>query len=95
MRVIWKGKDRCQGDEVFELSEGQLFSLTPPPRLVLLHEIKEWSYMVGEVLDEPSLEISEAKEGLHLFSVLRLQPFCHSLNFDWIHLCLAFRDDET
>jgi len=84
---------RC--DEVFELSKGQLFGLTPPPRLVFLHEIKEWSCMVGEVLDEPSIEISKAEEGLHLFSVPRLQPFSHSPNFDWIHLCLAFRDDET
>jgi len=90
MAFITKGEDRCRGDEVFELSEGRLFGLTPPPRLILLCEIKEWLCMVGEVLDEPSIEISEAEEGLDLFSDPRLRPFCHSLNFDWIHLCLAF-----
>ena len=46
-------KDRHQGDEVFELSEGRLFGLTPPPTLILLCEIKEWSCMMREVLDEP------------------------------------------
>jgi hypothetical protein len=60
--VLQKGKDWCQSDLLFEDSESSLFIETPFPQCVFFGKIKERLSMMGEILNEPSIEIGEAKE---------------------------------
>jgi len=51
--------------------------------------------MVGEVFDEPPVEISETEEGLHFLFIGRFRPVCHSHHFYWVHLDSVFGDDQS
>jgi hypothetical protein len=61
--VLWKGKDWCQSDLLFEDNESGLFIGTPFPQCVFLGKIKARSSMMGEILNELSIEISVSKSG--------------------------------
>ena len=51
--------------------------------------------MVGEVLDEPPVEISETKEGLHFSFTGRFWPVRHTRYFHRVHLNSVFRDNQS
>jgi hypothetical protein len=51
--------------------------------------------MVGEILNEPSIEIGEAKEQLHLFLVRWNRPFSNSAYLDGIHTDGIVRYDDS
>jgi hypothetical protein len=93
--VLWKGKDWCQSDLVFEDSESGLFIGTPFPWCVFFGKIKERSSMMGEILNEQSIKIGEAKEQLHLFLVRWNRPFGNSGYLDRIHMDRIVRYDDS
>jgi hypothetical protein len=92
--VFQKGKDWYQIDLFFEDSESGLFIGTPFPRCVFLGKIKERLSMMGETLNKPLIEISEAKEQFHLL-VRWNRPFGNSGYFDRIHTDGIVRYDDS
>jgi hypothetical protein len=80
--VLWKGKDWCQSDLLFEDSESGLFIGAPLPWCVFLGKSKERSSMMGEILNVPLIEIGEPKEQLHPFLVRWNRPFSNSSCYD-------------
>ena len=57
--------------------------------------IKQWLGQVRESLDEATVEIGEAQEGLYLLLATRCRPFRNSGDLHWVHLCLSMGDDES
>ena len=57
----------------------------PAPAGVVLGQIEERAGVFREVFDEPSIEVGEPEEGLHLLLVCRSGPFGDTGNLDWIH----------
>ena len=51
--------------------------------------------MFREVFDEPSIEVGEPEEGLHLLLVRRSRPFGDTGNLDWIHRDGVMGDDDS
>src|ERR1700679_2585307 len=82
--ILRKKKDGCRSDLVLEDGESSLFIGIPFPNCVFLGKVKERSGVMGEILNEPSIEVSEAKERLHLLLIRRNGPFGNAGNFDGI-----------
>ena len=61
-RVFWKSKDWCGGDLFLEDIESGLFVRAPFPHCVIFGKVKQGLGMMGEVLNELSVEVSEAQE---------------------------------
>ena len=93
--IFGKSKDWCRSDLFLEKSKGGLFVGTPLPNCVFLGKIKERSGMVGEILNEPLVEVSEPKERLHFLLVGRNGPFGNSSDFDRIHADGVVRYDNS
>src|ERR1700678_2760419 len=74
-RILRKKKDGCRSDLVLEDGESSLFIGIPFPNCVFLGKVKERSGVMGEILNEPSIEVSEAKERWHLLLIRRNGPF--------------------
>ena len=51
--------------------------------------------MMGEILNELSVEVSEAQEWLHFLLVEWNRPFGNSGNFDGIHADGVVRNDDS
>jgi len=51
--------------------------------------------VVGEVSDEPLVEVSKAKERLYLPLICQFGPFCHSCDFYRVHLYMVFGYDQA
>ena len=54
-------------------------------------ELVEWFCDLAVVFDELSVEVTEPKETLEFFQLLRCRPACQGLGFDGIHLDSPFR----
>jgi len=54
-----------------------------------------WVSMVGEVFNEPPVEISETKEGLHFSFIGWFQPVRHTCHFYQVHLDSVLRDNQS
>jgi hypothetical protein len=50
-----------------------------------LCKIEEWPYEFRVVLDESSVEVTEAKEFLDIFNSFGSWPIFNCFKFDWIH----------
>ena len=74
--------------------EGFLFLGTPVPGMIRSSEVKEGSSYGREVLDEVTVEVNKAYEGLHISPVLQDGPLVDSSNFNKIHRDLVLRDDQ-
>ena len=57
-------------------------------------EVEEGSSYGREVLDEVTVEVNKAYEGLHISPVLQGGPLADSSNFNKIHRDLVLRDDQ-
>ena len=86
MGVIWKDADWGGSDQPPQLFEGSLFQLSPFLSDVLLGKVKQGTSMVGELLDEPPVEVDKPNEGLDLFLVPQYRPFHYTGNLNWVHL---------
>ena len=51
----------------------------------------EWFCNFAIVFDKSSVEVTEPKEALEFFQLLRRRPACQGLSFDGIHLDFPFR----
>ncbi|ETW82567.1 hypothetical protein HETIRDRAFT_315729, partial [Heterobasidion irregulare TC 32-1] len=60
-----------------------------------LRKVVEGSSRGGEVLDEPTIEVSKAQEGLYFLEVLWSWPGGDSLNLDGVHGYVVRGDDES
>jgi len=49
---------------------------------------------LGEVADEPSVEVHKPYEGLDILGLHWLRPVCDSLDFNRVHCYMIFQDDE-
>ena len=94
MRVLWKGEDWCGSDLFFEDGKGGLFVGTPFPNCIDFGKIKDRPSMMGEILNKPLVEVSEAQEQLHLILVGWNRSFGNSSYFDRIHVDEIVRDDN-
>src|ERR1700678_1193046 len=73
--ILRKKKDGCRSDLVLEDGEGSLFIGIPFPNWLFFGKIKERSGVMGESLNEPSIEVREAKKQLPLLLIRRNGPF--------------------
>ena len=55
-------KDRAREEELFEFVKGSLASGGPIPAIVFLSEVQEGAGDGGVIGDEPTVEVSKAKE---------------------------------
>jgi len=62
--------------------------------MIGLSEVEEGSSYGQEVLDEVTVEVNEAYEGLHVSLALRGGPLADSSNFNRVHHNLVLRDDQ-
>ena len=93
--VVQEGKDRGRGDQLLQHVKGSLFQPSPFPSNILLGEVEQGMGMVGEVLDEPLVEVDKSDKGLDLFLVPRYGPLCHTGDLDWVHLHRALRNNHS
>jgi hypothetical protein len=49
-------------------------------------KVKEWPGEFGVVLDESSIEVTEAKEFLDIFNGFGSWPIVDCFKFDWVYL---------
>ena len=61
-RVLWKSKDWHGGDLFLMDIESSLFVRAPFPYSVIFGKVKEGPSVMGEILNELSVEVSEAQE---------------------------------
>ena len=65
--------------------KGFLFLGTPVPGMIGLSEVEEGLSYGREVLDEATVEVNEAYEGLHVSPALWGGPLADSGNFNGVH----------
>ena len=65
------------------------------PLDVILGKVKEGACVMGEVPDEPTVEVGKPKEGLQLLLGGRNQPLCYSSDFGWVHLDGVMGNDHS
>jgi len=72
-----------------------LFLSTPVPGLIGASEVEEGSSYGQEVLDEATIEVNEAYEGLYISPVLQDGPLVDSGDFNRVHRDLVLRNDQS
>jgi len=82
---VGRDENRSEGDTLFQPGESGLLSFFPAPAGVISGQIEERAGVFREVFDEPSIEVGEPEEGLHLLLVRRSGPLGDTGNLDWIH----------
>ncbi|KAF8192860.1 hypothetical protein K438DRAFT_1829820 [Mycena galopus ATCC 62051] len=88
-------QDGLRGHHILEGLESSSCGAGPGPRYALLREVEEGLRNVRERLDEPPVEVCEAKELLHVLLVLRGGPGGDSGDLDWVHLDVVVQDDDA
>jgi len=74
--------------------EGFLFLGTPVPDVIGSSEVEEGSSYGRKVLDEATVEVNEAYEGLHVSLVLQDGPLADFGNFNRVHRDLVLQNDQ-
>jgi hypothetical protein len=92
---IREGEDWSDGKGVNERAKGRFLGCGPNVWNILLCESKEGVCNLGVVLDEATVEVAEAEEGLEFFNCLWLGPFGDTGDFGGIHCNRSFRNDDT
>ena len=65
------------------------------PLGVVLGKVKEGACMMGEVSDEPTVEVGKPEEGLQLLLGGRNWPLRYSSDFGWVHLDRVMGNDHS
>ena len=70
---------------MLESVESRLLGGSPTPLSVIVGEVEEQAGMIQEVLDEPTVEIRKAQEGLNFLLVGWCGPLLYTVNLNWVH----------
>jgi hypothetical protein len=88
--MVCNPQDRRHGDRSLESIKHVLFRFRPSPDGVLASELMEWAGDGREPLDESSVLVQCAEEGLDLLYLLWLSlPVDNRQNLLWVHLDFA------
>ena len=71
---VRRDENRSGGDTLFQPGKSGSLGFFPVPAGVVSGQIEERAGVFQEVLDEPSIEVGEPEEGLHLLLVCRSGP---------------------
>ncbi|KIM34746.1 hypothetical protein M413DRAFT_436308, partial [Hebeloma cylindrosporum] len=98
--VEWAGRvrrdeDQCGSDTLLESVKGRLLGGSPTPLSVIACEVEERAGMIREVLDEPTVEVRKAQEGLNLLLVGRCRPLLNASDLNQVHRDAILRDDNA
>ena len=93
--LIWHHEDGFFGKVFLHFIEGLLSSIIPNKGLVFLEEFVHGLGEFREFLNEASIEVSESKEGVHLFYILGDWPVADSVEFGGVHHHLAFFNNKA
>jgi hypothetical protein len=88
-------QDQGGGYVQFDFVEGSLLIITPVPFVILFGQFKKGFGMMGETLDESTVEVRKTKEGLYFPLHCGSWPLCHPCDFDQIHVNLTLQDDKS
>ncbi|KAG6894983.1 hypothetical protein C0992_003658 [Termitomyces sp. T32_za158] len=92
--VVGEDEDRLGGDGRLQSIKSPLLCIPPGPSYVLSSEVKQQPCVVGEVLDEPLVEVGEPQEGLYFLLVLGLWLLGYASHLHGVQLRHAMRDDQ-
>src|SRR5712671_5911637 len=92
---IREGKDWGDGKGVNEGAKGRFLGRGPNVGDVFLCESKERVCNLGIVLDEATVKVAKAKEGLEFLNGLWLRPFGDTGNLGRVHGDGSFRNDDA
>ena len=73
-------KDGSRSERVLEEPESGVAGGRPIPRGVLVREMGEWDGEIGVSSNEPTVEISETEEGLHILDLPGRGPVLDDLD---------------
>ena len=63
--------------------------------MILPRKLRKWFGVFGKVLDEPPIEVCEAKESLNFFDLFWSWPIRYSRELTWVHFNMSVRDDHA
>ena len=92
---VGRDENRSGGDTLFQPGESGSLSFFPAPAGVVSGQIEEQAGVFREVFDEPSIEVGECEEELHLLLVRRSGPLSDTGNLGWIHQDGVVGDDDS
>ncbi|KAG6869907.1 hypothetical protein C0992_001608 [Termitomyces sp. T32_za158] len=76
--VVGEDEDGLGGDGGLEGVKSALLCASSGPSYIFSGEVKQRPRVMGEVLDEPPIEVGEPQEGLYLLLVPGLRPLGHA-----------------
>ena len=79
------GKDRSTSEGFLECSEGFLASVVEDPWNILACELDQRYDLIGVFGNEPTIEVTKAKEGLDVLNFLGFGPFENNPNLLRVH----------
>ena len=92
---VRRNEDQSGSDTSLQPSECGVLGFSPTPTGIVSGQIEERAGVFREVFDEPSIEVGEPEEGLHLLLVRRSGPLGDTGNLDWIHRDGVVGDDDS
>ena len=82
---VWEDDKGGSGKGVDKSAKGRFLVGCPNEGYVLFGQGKQGSCDVGVILDEATIEVAKAKEGLQVLEFLRLWLFCNARDFGRVH----------
>src|SRR5882724_10607905 len=79
------GKDWSCGESLFKYFKGGMALIREMPRGTLAGKTREWDCDFGISIDEMTVEIGKAKEGLNVLDFSWCWPILDNLDFVWGH----------
>src|SRR5262249_26970047 len=95
LEIVWRGEYRGGSDGSLETVEGFLLEGTPLEHGRRAGSIEQRSSDLGEVLDEPSIEVGETEESLYVRLTVGDGPLSNASGFNGIHRDSVVRDDQA
>src|SRR5712671_2024767 len=92
---IREGEDRGDGKGINEGAKGRFLGCGPNVGDVFLCESKERVCNLGIILDEATIKVAKAEEGLEFLNGLWLGPFGDTRNLGRVHGNRSFRNDDA
>src|ERR1700733_4211604 len=93
--MVWQGEDWSCGESMDQSLKGFIMCGGPKKWNILLCEVKQRSCNGGEVLNKPSIKISETQESLDMLDSTWNRPICNAFDLSRVHTYLSFRNDDA